>query len=479
MPTFLSRIRHRGSSTQPQPSTQSVTPPSAPASVDVVSNPEVSADVSPSPLVGLKIRPDLNSLLESYETEDLSPKNRSKEGPVAIPLPPIQDGYTPLPLKPHISRNILTKSPEPTLPVIPISTGLPTLPIFAEASPLGGTFGRQQFPPTNLNSVGSGTFHHKAPTRSRSLGDAKNGEQTPTSAPSSGWNFTQTNQLPLSETFKRPPSVRSLPDKKRRINRRKGAKTRSSDSLRTSRSSSPARPHPCQTSARAVHQPGTESPRTFGYPTPPYSTRTFGPHEGAPPLPPLDHPELTTDARGPGPVTLGVSHKPSNSTTAIPHVDNIFDIPQELASGPPASRKSVARKRSKTLSVDSRRSSRRSSAEWSAVQATEGVLANSNSWQAQVSREIVRLSFGESAPSPGIGDPGSSRDVPHVAATRHPPVKTFVSPRPPPSLGSPFFFQGRPNPLHTISPRLNRFFCLQISNLPLLLPNPAAVIKLQ
>ena len=366
-------------------------------------------------------------------------------------MPPslIQDGYTPLPLKPHVSRNVSTKSPELTSPVIPISTRPPTFPTFAKASPLGDTFGRQQLPPTSLNPVGSGPSHHKAPTRSRSLGDAVNTDQTPTSASGSGWNLTPTNQLPLSGTFKRSSSVRSLPDKRRRIDRRKGTNTRSFDSLRTNRSSSPARPRPHQTSTRAARQPGTESPRTFGYPAPPYSTRTFGPHESPPPpLPPLDHPELAIDGRGPRSVTLGTSHKPSNSTTTIPHVDSLFEVSRGPASGPTVSHKPVARKRSKTLSVDSRRSSRRSSAEWSAVQATEGVLTNSNSWQAQVSREILRLSFGEPTPSPGIGDPGSSRDVPHVVTTRHPPVETFVSPHPPPSLGSPLFLQGQPNLLH-------------------------------
>ena len=449
MPTFLSRIRHRGSNTQP--STQPVPPSLVPTSLNVTPNLEAPTDTSPPPLIGLKIRPDLNSLLESYETEDLSPKHQTKEGLVAAPPLSIQDGYSPLPPKPHTSRNVSTKSPELPSTIAPVSSRQPTFPTFTEASPLGGTFGRQQFPLMSLNPVGSGLSHHNVSARSRSFGDAANTNQTLSSAQRSGWTLTPTNQLPLSGTFERSSSVRSLPDKKKRIDRRKGANTRSFDSLKTNRSTSPARPRPHQTPTPVANRSDSGSPRTFGYPTPSYSTRTFGHHESPPPpLPPLDHPELTLDTRGSRPVALGGSHKPSNSTTVIPHIDNIFEIPQELALGPPADHKHVTRKQSKTLSVDSRRSSRRSSAEWSAVQATEGVLTNSNSWQARVSREILRLSFGEPAASPSvIGDSGGSRDLSHVAATQLPPPGAFVSPHPPLSLGSPLFLQGRPNPLYT------------------------------
>ncbi|KAF9649778.1 hypothetical protein BDM02DRAFT_1749187 [Thelephora ganbajun] len=439
---FLSRIRHRGSNTQPP--THSVSPPPAPASLDTTLNREVPIDGFPSPLVGLKIRPDLNSLLESYETEDLNPSHQGKEGSASVPSSLIQDGYNPLSPKPNISRNAWVKSPELILPMTPISTGQPTFPTFTEASPLGGTFGRQQPPLTNLGSVGSGLPYHKAPTRSRSFGDTAKTDQTATSIQGSGWNLTPTNKLPLSGTFERSSSVRSLPDKKRRIDRRRGANTRSFSSLRTDHSSrsSPATPHPSQKSPLIVHQSSFESPRTFGHPTPPYSTRTFGHNESPPPpLPPLDLPELIHDARGLRSVTFGRSHGPSNSATSIPRVDNIFGIPQELTS----SRKPVTRKQSKTLSVDSRGLSRRSSAEWSAVRATEGILTNSNSWQAQVSREILRLSLGESAASPGTGDPGNNRDVSHVSATRHPPAETFVSPCPP-SLGSSLLLQDPTSP---------------------------------
>ena len=448
MPSFLSRFRHRGSNPRPSTTTQSVPPPPAPTTSDTIPNLEAPIDVSPSPLIGLKIRPDLNSLLESYETEDLSPKHQSKGNPVAVPPSPTQGGYSPLPPKPYTSRNVSIKSPILTFPAASTSTGQHAVPVFTETSPLTGTFGRQEFTLTKLGSIGSP--HHDAPARSRSFGDAANTNQTLTSARKTEWNLAPTNQLPLSGTFEMSSSVRSLPDRKRRIGRRKGGNTRSLDSLRT-RSSSLAKHRSHQTSTAVVHQPRPESPITFGYLTPPYSTRTFGHHESPPPpLPPLDHPELTFDARGSGSVSLGRSHKPSNSATTIPHVSDIFGTPQELASGPSVNRKFVVRKQSKTHSVDSRRSSRRSSAEWSAVQATEGVLTHSNNWQAQVSREILRLSFGEPATFPGSGDPGNSRDAPHVAATQLPPAETAVSPRPPPSLGSPLFLQGRPNPLHAV-----------------------------
>jgi len=449
MPSFLSRFRNRGSNTRHSTTTQSVPPQPAPTTPDTIPNLEAPIDVSPSPLIGLKIRPDLNSLLESYETEDLSPKHQSKDDQVAVPPSPTEGGYSPLPPKPCTPRNVSTKSPGPTFPAASISNRQHIVPIFTETSPLSGTFGRQEFPLTRLGSIGSP--RREAPARSRSFGDAANTNQTLTSARKTEWNFVPTNQLPLSGTFEMSSSVRSLPDRKGGIGRRKGGNTRSLDSLRTTRSSSSARHRSHQTSTPVVHQPRPESPMTFGYPTPPYSTRTFGHHESPPPpLPPLDHPELTLDARGSGSVSLGRSHKPSNSATTIPHVSDIFGTPQELASGPSVNRKSVVRKQSKTLSVDSRRSSRRSSAEWSAVQATEGILTHSNNWQAQVSREILRLSFGESATLPGSGDPGNSRDAPHVAVTHLPPAETAVSPRPPPSLGSPLFLQGRPNLLHAV-----------------------------
>jgi hypothetical protein len=445
---FLSLSRHRGSSTQP--STPSASSLPVPASSDATPTLGGPADASPSPLIGQKIRDDLDSLMESYQTESISSKQQSKEGPVTVPLSPTQDGHCHLPLKPHVSRNAPTKSPELASPVTPFSTRQPTFSIFAEDSPLGGTFGRHLSPPANLRKAGSGSSRHKTPTRSRSLGDAANTDQILTSTQRSGWDPTQTNQLPLSGTFTGSSSVRSLPDKRRRIERRRGGNTKSLSSLRTNRSSSTATSCSNQTPPSVAHQTGSESPRTFGYPTPPYSTRTFGHHESfPPPLPPLDHPELVLDAGGSRSVTFSRSYKPSDSATTIPRVDKIFGIPQELISGPSVSRKPVARKHSKTLSVDSRRSSRRSSAEWNSVQATEGVFTNSSSWQAQVSREILRLSFGEPAILPG--DPGNHRDHSHVSAARLPPADTFVSPRTPPSLGSPLFLQGQQNILYPTS----------------------------
>jgi hypothetical protein len=460
MPSFLSRIRHRRSNVQP--STRSASPPPAPAPLNTTPNLGVPADVSPSPLVGLKIRHDLDSLLESYETEDRSPKRHAKDGPVATPSSSIQDGFSPLPPKPHVSRKIPAKSPKLTLPATPVSAGQPSFPAFAEASPLGGTFGRQESPLTSLGSAGSGSSHHRAPARSRSFGYAANEDRTLASAQWSGRNSAPTNQLPLSGTFERSSSVRSLPDKKRRIDRRRGTNKRSSNSLRTNRSSSLVRPRSHQ-SPTSVHQSGSESPRTFGYSTPPHSTRTFGYRGDAPPpLPPLDHPELSLDTRGSGSLTFGRSHKPSDSASSIPHVNAFFGVPQELTSG--SSRKFVARKQSRTLSVDSRRSSRRSSAEWSSIQATEGVLTNSNNWQAQVSREILRLSLSEATASPATGDPGNHRDAPHVSATRL-PAEAFVSPLLSPSPGSPLFLQGQPNLLCEVyALRLTAFLLFPDSN---------------
>ena len=477
MPSFLSRIRYRTSSTQPP----ALSAPPPPASPSLEATPNI-IDATPSSLRGLKIRPDLNALMESYETEDTSPRHQNKGSPVVAAPSSSQDGYSPLSPNPNMSRNTLTKSPELTSPTTPVSTGRhPPSPPFAEGSPIGGTFGRQQSPLANLSSVGSGSSHHRAPTRSWSLGDTANLNQKLTNAQWSGWTQTPTSQLPLSGTFERSSSMRTLPDKKRRIDRRRRTNTRSLTSLRTSRSTSPATPRPNRTPSSITHQSRSDSPRTFGHPTPPYSTRTFGHHESPPPpLPRLDHPELILDARGLRPATLDILDRSSRSATTIFHVNDTPGIPREPASGPSVRHcKPTARKRSKTYSVDSRRSSRRSSAEWSSVQATEGVLTDSNSWQAQVSREIVRLSLGEPVALPGQGDPGSSRDFSHVPATRHAPVEAFVSPRPASSLGSLLFLQGQRNIFSTAQPvPLNGLLYLQIQILFLPLPNIVAVIKL-
>ena len=438
MPSFLSRIRYRGSS--PQPAVHPAPPPHAPSSSETTPNIIVPIDAIPSPFLGLKIRPDLDSLLESYETEDTSLNHPTKDSPVVVPQSSIQDGYGPLFPNPNVSRNVRTTSLElgPTSPTTPVSAGQPKFSSFDETSPLGGTFGRQQAPLMNLGSVGSGSSRYKAPNRSRSLGDFERTHQTLNNAQKSGWNITQASQLPLSGTFERSSSMRSLPDRKRRIDRRRRTNTRSLSSLRSNRSSSPATPRQNRTPSSFVHQSRPDSPRTFGHPTPPYSIRTFGQHESPPPpLPPLDHPELILDARESKSATFGRC-------------------------------KPVGRKRSKTLSVDSGRSSRRSSAEWSSIQATEGVLTNSNSWQAQVSREILRLSFGEGTTFPSAGDAGNSREVSHVAATQlsqHPRAETFFSPRPPPSPGSPLFFQGELNVLYAAYlARLNAFMPFSDSN---------------
>lgn len=438
MPSFLSRIRYRGSSTQPP--AHSASPAHAPVSSETTINLGAPIDRISSPLFGLQIRPDLDSLLESYGTEDKVPNNQSKDSPIGITRPPIPDGYRPLSPNPNISRNVLTRSPELALPTTPASTGQPQFPAFNEAPPLGGTFGRQQ---SLLTNFVPGPLHHKAPTRSQSLGHPSHTHQTLTNAQGSGWSPTTAGQLPLSGTFERSSSMRSLPDKKRRIDRRRRTNTRSLSSLRTNRSSSPATPRKNRMSPSVVHRSRPNSPGTFGHPTPPYSTRTFGHHESSlPPLPPLDHPELIHDARGSA--TFGRLH--------------------EL----PIRRKPLPRKRSKTFSVDSRRSSRRSSAEWSSIQATEGVITNSNSWQAQVSREILRLSFGEATTL--SGDPGNNRDVSHVAATQRPRAETSVLPRPPLSLGSPLLLQGQLNISHVAYlVRLNTFtFFFRSKSLPFL-----------
>jgi hypothetical protein len=211
-------------------------------------------------------------------------------------------------------------------------------------------------------------------------------------------------------------------------------------------------PHLGTISSAAARDLGFDSPRTFGHPTPPERAAaafTFVSGNGAgdsppPPLPPLNHPALVASLssgthglaakKGPGFVlssstlhsapdtyprrssrvsdrgtysnslpstTRRRSHRRSKSHTAIPNAQHIFT----LDTGPILSQPNTTTiSRRKTVSGTGLR--RRSSADWSAAQATAGVNDSGIfSWPAQVSREILRLSLGE---IPGTSSTGTA-----------------------------------------------------------------------
>lgn len=208
------------------------------------------------------------------------------------------------------------------------------------------------------------------------------------------------------------------------------------------------------TSSSATHDILSDSPHTFGYPTPPdhASGFTFGPKSAydssPPPLPPFNHPELTAalrarsgtgsaanatvlSAKGLSPqdpdtifesthdrtfprrsrfgstnpafaslpsFSLDKLRSRSKSSPSLPQVQQIFGPPSSPSASPPvpppgSSRVKVhprkcasgprLRPRTNTLPV------RRSSANW----AKEATSRDQFSWPAQVSREILRLSF--------------------------------------------------------------------------------------
>jgi hypothetical protein len=176
------------------------------------------------------------------------------------------------------------------------------------------------------------------------------------------------------------------------------------------------------------------SPHTFGIPTPPSSGFTFGPRhrriqassEIPPPLPALDHPAFQSSVSNKvnnlramrifsAPSLLleedeqepkqprhawslpSMSHKALSSTKGPKHSRKCgrsrsrTNLVQEILS---STRSTPRFRHSRTQSKDSIISSRRDSAEFSAAQAALIRDDTAESWEAQVSREMVRMSLG-------------------------------------------------------------------------------------
>ncbi|KAG2365071.1 hypothetical protein BDR07DRAFT_706525 [Suillus spraguei] len=172
--------------------------------------------------------------------------------------------------------------------------------------------------------------------------------------------------------------------------------------------------------APILRELGFDSPGTFGHPTPESrSTFTFGHPSPPPPLPPLNHPALSSCLKDKNvsnitPAGSGFAER-SNSfskrSSRIP-CDDLFaslsmtfsrsvrrsaSLPKVQNTFPSSPEEQPAAQRLRTRTIpDKTRLRRRNSASWSAQQATEGVNSSSNTaWPAEVSREMLRLSLGE------------------------------------------------------------------------------------
>ena len=163
-------------------------------------------------------------------------------------------------------------------------------------------------------------------------------------------------------------------------------------------------------------EPVFDSPHTFGHPTPPGNPIDISvPYPSPPPpLPPLDHPELTAvlSSRGKpmstGQPTLSAFRDRSNTLPTnrrTPRKDDLFpslslrlgrSVRHSQAKQVVNTAMAEPPRRARTVSAGARER-RRTSADWSSYQATVDV----NSWPAEVSREILRLSLPSSDQVPG------------------------------------------------------------------------------
>lgn len=179
-------------------------------------------------------------------------------------------------------------------------------------------------------------------------------------------------------------------------------------------------------------QSASDSPRTFGHPTPPDNTSALKPACSPPPLPPLDHPELAAALAARNKVASATQSAFSNipprrscrdpftfmpSTFARPHgkrasfpgIREVFDTGTQEQEQQRKTHVQQPSDRRRTRTVPGRpQNLRRYSAEWSAQQAVSGITSSCDrTWPAEVSREILRLSLGE-GPATGGGPGGVS-----------------------------------------------------------------------
>jgi hypothetical protein len=426
MPSFLARLRNRVTS---KSSTQSVPPTPKSTAAQQDDNDDIS-NVVPALPIDRKIRPDLTTLLEAYAAEDAA--NRIDH--TSSQRPPVNEEPGPIPLKPRSSGRLLIKKehhePAAASPLSP-TRGRPLVPRVSEPPPPGGTFGRhsrnflQPAPSTSFNSLPSRTHPSDGKENDRSF-PLHRWKTRPSTAPNPQNRLVASPETPPSFTSEYPQTDSSI----KTPNRSHSPSTKTHSS-RSSKSRS------ARISTSVTNNLGSDSPLTTGYPTLPGVRAPSSSVTGSlPPLPPLDHPELSSHAALSQSSTFGKSVRPYSS---LSKVHSLF----ASSSSDQGFRGRYSHRRANTMSSTSTKTSRRSSAEWSATQATVGVLSNSGSWPAQVSREILRFSFNTKADvshqDPGIVRSSHVVEAPGVQETTgqsFPPPSLFSS-----SLGSPIFLQ--------------------------------------
>lgn len=354
MPSFLSRLRNRATGQSSAQSSPSIAEPVTPRDET-----EIFPPVASYIPIDRKIRPDLNALLESYVAEGAIGRDvRSSTG-----HSPVQGEFGLSPLRPRPNKR--RQSAQKSVQVLSQTPSMPrgrTLRTRMSQPPSGGTFGKHASSFLDLSAPNS---FHSLPTRRHSRKEKENHASLPhrrsasSTRPSHGRSSRSLNRSVsfASAAYTPKTPVRSL-----------------SPSIRTPSTRSSKSPY-ARFSTPSAYNRQFDSPRTFGYPTPP-NTRISGLNASEssppPPLPPLDHPELTTS------FTFGKSVRPYSS---MPKVQNVFPPSESDHTFSGGS----SRRRAYTMSTGSAKTSRRSSAEWSANQAS----FNAASWPAEVSREIL------------------------------------------------------------------------------------------
>jgi hypothetical protein len=471
MPSFLSRLRTRAASTSTSTPVQSPSPSSAttlaPPIVIYPTTPTTSPTPSPpviSPL-NRRIHPDVNSLLATYAAE--------QESAVGLGLRPSSRRHSIDGSSPRLTQIRHALETPATLEEVsePSHSGEPSQ---AQAVDDPGQARRLLHRISQLASPGEwSTFGRIRAYTSPKIGDF--------------------GDPPASPRHSGPPTAgRSTPSARTTASRRSSAKPSSSQSHESKHSSNqspttPVRPT-SQITAAVAADLGFDSPRTLGYPSP--DLRAMGSHSNSPPppLPPFNHPSLRIKPRGdpdpPAAVSSTVTYDPyaseqqtyprrsrssrdqlafssfpfskarsrskSSPSSPKPKAQQIFS-----AFHPHASSSTGHHHHDMTTNVPSRPrirtiSGRRTSADWSAQQATE----NKHSWPAQVSREMLQLSLGQAIDLEGIitdsaisGDNGEPRDDNVVLPNTNQNAVPFSSSHHPlshqPPLGSPFSYQGQ------------------------------------
>ncbi|KAL1748342.1 hypothetical protein HDZ31DRAFT_79702 [Schizophyllum fasciatum] len=414
MPSLFTRLRRRAFTvSNPAP------PPPAPPSPPL---PSASSDPSPLPR---KIHPDLNALAEDLQNETRSSGSQSHRRAVSS-KPPSSDAHArpSSAHSPESSRTHLTRTPSPGDDAL---AGLPASPgrrIMARLTHLASR---------SAPTVARSPLHTPSPPASPHLTPPRSAhDQRPSTSETTRWAT-----FGRSPPGGKPPTQLALPEEfggycSSASEQSPSVSTRSYHTDGTGRSTHtlgnpaacPITPASTSAPADLLPQPpiATPSAHTFGSPTPPSSGFTFSKSLPAsqksrpPPLPPLSHPAFGsarrtlfrtathTSAREPArrkqralatsasmPAMRRRRRRESTGWSGGEHT-----IPEAPRSLERVYKRSLSRGRS-----HARTESRRSSAEFSARQASLHTTEEGAPWEALVSREMVSLSLGRLTSKPG------------------------------------------------------------------------------